>query len=223
MFEQELQMEKRASSILPLLLLVILIVGIVGVALYFLAEARQKITAAEATPVIQQSLANQAPASVRFRTGIIKAESNEDPHDPHYRLLEKAGLIKIGKPVKGDTPVSLTPQGQAFLDEIAGVKKVTKETCEEYTVPLAHRKLVNVGTITMQPPLKAVVEYTWKWEPNKAGELFDASGPMVKSFGTYDRTVLIDKHGANFYHEDPPKISILLVKRDAGWEVSTER
>lgn len=222
MFEQEIQMEKRASSIVPLLLIVALIVGIVGVSLWFLAESRKVLSTAEATPVIQQSVDNQPPASVHFRIGIIKADSNEDPHNPHYRLLAKAGYIKIGKAIKGDTPVSLTPQGQAFLNEIAGVKKVQKENGEEYTLPLAHRKLIQVGNITMQPPSNAVVEYTWKWEPNKAGDLFDAAGPMVKSFATYERTTLIDKYGANFYHQEPAKVAVLLVKGDKGWEVSKQ-
>ena len=35
MFEQELELEKRSSSIVPLLLIVTLIVAIAGVSLYF--------------------------------------------------------------------------------------------------------------------------------------------------------------------------------------------
>jgi hypothetical protein len=221
MFEQEMQMEKRQASIIPLLLIVVLIVGIVGVTLWFVAENRKVLSTAEATPIIQQSIDNQAPASVHFRVGIIAPDSSEDAHNPHYRLLEKAGYLKIGKAVKGNIPVSLTPQGQAFLDEIAGVKKVKKESGEEYTIPLAHRRLVQVGKITMQPPSKAVVEYTWKWEPTKAGDLFDAAGPMVKSFATYERTTLIDKFGADFYHQEPATVAVLLVKEDSGWAVST--
>jgi hypothetical protein len=130
--------------------------------------------------------------------------------------------LKIGKAVKGTIAVSLTPQGQAFLDEIAGVERVRKDGNDEYTVPLARRIFVQVGKITMQPPSRAVVEYTWKWEPNKAGDLFDAEGPLVRGFGTYDRTTLIEKYGANTYRQQPPNVAVLLVKGDNGWEVSTK-
>ncbi len=222
MFEQELQMEKRASSIIPLLLIVVLIVGIVGVTFYFVAENRKVLSATEATPVIQRSVENQRPASIHFQVGSISIDASEDPQKPHYRLLEKAGYLKIGKAVKGTIAVSLTPQGQAFLDEIAGVERVRKDGNDEYTVPLARRIFVQVGKITMQPPSRAVVEYTWKWEPNKAGDLFDAEGPLVKGFGTYDRTTLIEKYGANTYHQQPPNVAVLLVKGDNGWEVSTK-
>jgi hypothetical protein len=221
MFEQELQMEKRQSTIIPLLLIVVLIVGVVGVTIYFLAENRKVLTAAEATPVIQRSVENQLPASVHFQTGSISSDASEDPSRPHYRLLEKAGYIKIGKAVKGKTSVSLTPQGQAFLDELAGVEHVRKDGNDEYMIPLAHRKFIQVGKITMQPPGKAVVEYTWKWEPTKAGDLFDAEGPLVKSFGTYERTTLIEKYGANTYHEGPSTVAVVLVKGDNGWELNT--
>ena len=59
---------------------------------------------------------------------------------------------------------------------------------------------LEIGKITMLTPSKAIVEYTWKWETNQAGDLFDAAGPAVKAFNTWDRSTLIDKYGANFYH-----------------------
>jgi hypothetical protein len=222
MFEQEMQMEKRQSTIIPLLLIVVLIVGVVGVAVYFLAENRKVLTPAEATPVIQRTLDNQAPATVHFRTGTISADSSEDPSRPHYRLLEKAGYITIGKAVKGNIPVSLTPQGQAFLDGIAGVEHVRKDGNDDYIIPLAYRKFIQVGKITMQPPGNAVVEYTWKWEPTKGGDLFDAEGPMVQSFGTYERAMLIERYGANTYHAGPSTVAVLVVQGDKGWEVNTK-
>ncbi len=74
----------------------------------------------------------------------------------------------------------------------------------------------------MVNPSLARVEYTWAWDPTKAGELFDASGPMVKGFSVWDRTTLIDKHGADFYHGAPTKTAIALERSDKGWQVATE-
>ena len=223
MFEQEIQMEKRESSIVPLVLIVTLIVAIVGVALYFVAESRRVLIPAEVTPVIQQILDAQGPATVRFEVGTIQSSGSEKPREPHYRLLEKAGYLSIGKDTKSGTPVQLTTNGRSFLDEIAGVKKSkSKDGNDEYILPLGQRKLVEVGKITMETPSKAIVEYAWKWDTTKAGDLFDASGPLVKAFNTWDRQTLIDKYGANFYHEAPARVALALMKGDKGWQVSTE-
>lgn len=224
MFEQEIEMEKKTSSIVPLLLIVVLIIAVVGVALYFVAESKKVLTAAEASPVVVASLDSQPAPMLRFETGVIKASVSEKPRDPHYRLLEKQGFLKIGKEDRNyKTPVSLTPAGQAFLGEITGVKQSKdKDGNTQYIVPLAQRKLLEVGKITMFTPSKAAVEYIWKWEPTKAGDLFDASGPAVKAFNTWDRSTLIEKYGANFYHADPTRITIAMVKTDKGWQISTE-
>jgi len=223
MFEQEIEMEKKESSIVPLLLIVTLIVAVVGVALYFVAESRKVLTTAEAAPVILASIENQGPPTLRFATGSLTAGGHEDPHDPHYRLLDKAGYLKIGKPVKDKTPVALTPEGEAFLADVAGVKKSkNKDGNDEYAVPLARRKLVEIGKITMLNPNKAMVEYTWKWEPNKAGDLFDASGPAVKAFNTWERSNLIEKRGANFYHDAPTKVVVGVSRGSKGWQIANE-
>jgi hypothetical protein len=223
MFEQELEMEKKSTSIFPLLLLVALIVGIVGVSLYFVAESRTVLSTAEARPVVLALLDGQDPAAVHFKTGSIPAEASDKLREPHYRLLEKEGYLKIGKASASKTPVSLTPAGQALLAEIAGVKQSKdKDGNDEYTVPLAQRKLVAMGKITMLSPSKAAVEYTWKWEPTKAGDLFDAAGAAVRGFNTWDRTTLIDKYGANFYHAGPTKAVVALVKIDKSWQVATD-
>ena len=223
MFEQEIEMEKKESSIVPLLLMVVLIVGVVGVALYFVAESRRVLTTAQAAPVILASFESQGPPTLRFQTGDLSASANENAKEPHYRLLEKGGYIKIGKEVKEKTPVTLTPEGQALLAEIAGVKKSkTKDDNEEYVVPLAQRKLVEIGKITMITPNKAAVEYTWKWEPNKLGDLFDVQGATVQGFNTWDRGVLIDKWGADYYHADSKKAATYVVKTDKGWGVASE-
>ncbi len=219
MFEQEIELEKKSSSILPLLLMVTLIVGIAGVALYFVLWSRTTLTTAEVTPIVLAALERQGPATLHFSAGEVE---DQTPVDPRYRLLEKAGYIKMGKAEGRKTPVSLTPSGQAWLASVAGVKEKKTDDGTEYTVPLAQRKLVELGKVTMLSPLKASVDYSWKWETTKAGELLDASGPAVKAFNTWDRSTLIDKFGAAFYHEDPTRITILLGKRDNGWEITRE-
>jgi hypothetical protein len=222
MFEQEIELEKK-SSILPLLLIVALIVAVVGVSIYFVVESKKVLTTAEATPIVRAILDGQGAATLHFQTGIIKASVSERPHDPHYRLLEKAGYLKVGKESNWKTPVSLTPQGEKFLAEIAGVKKSKdKDGNDTYAVPLAQRKLVEVGKITMLSPSRATVEYSWKWETTKAGELFDAAGPMVKAFNTWDRSALIEKYGANNYHGAPTNVAVGLVKSDKGWQIVTD-
>jgi hypothetical protein len=226
MFEQELEMEKRESSIVPLLLIVALILTIVAVSGYYLIESRKVLGNEEATAIVVDSLKAQGPATVQFAAGMVKASVNEKPHDPHYRLLEKAGLIRLGKDTGqygATTPVVLTQQGQALLADLPGVSKSKeKDGSDSYTVPLAERRLVGVSKITMQSPSRAFVEFTWKWEPNKLGNLFDASGSMVKGFNTWDRATLIQKHGANFYHGDPTKVTLALMKTDKGWQIATE-
>lgn len=222
MFEQEIEMEKKESTVVPLLLILTLIVGVVGVALYFVIQSRRVVTPAEANAAVVGILDAQGPVLLRFQTGIVKGSNN--PRDPQYRLLEKAGYLKLGKD-RSDwkTPVSLTPKGEAFLGEIAGVKKSkNKDDNDEYAIPLAQRKLVEINKITMLTPSKAIVEYTWKWETNQAGELFDAAGPAVKAFNTWDRSTLIDKYGAHFYHDAPAKVTMGLMKTEKGWQLATE-
>jgi len=195
----------------------------VGVALYFVAESRKVLTTAEAAPVILASLESQGQPMLRFQTGTIKSSVGDNPRGPQYRLLEKAGYLKVGKDVNWKTPVSLTRQGEAFLADLEGVKKSrNKDGNDEFVVPLAQRRLVEIGKITMRTPSSATVEYTWKWDTNKAGDLFDAAGPAVKAFNAWDRSSLIDKHGANFYHEAPTKVVVALAKSDKGWMIATE-
>ena len=222
MFEQEIEMEKKTSSIVPLLLILSLIVAVVGVSIYFVIQSRKVLTTAEANSIVVGILDGQGPITLHFQTGIVKAVDR--PRDPHYRLLEKAGYLKIGKDTSDrKTPVALSPKGEAFLAELAGVKKSkNKDGNDEYAVPLAQRKVVEIGKVTMLTPSRANVEYTWKWETSKAGDMFDAAGPTVKAFNTWDRSTLIDKYGAHFYHAAPTKVAVALLKTDKGWQIATE-
>ena len=226
MFEQELEMEKRQSSVVPLLLIVTLILVIVGVAGYYVLESRKVLSRQEASEVAAEVLKAQRPATLRFHTGVIKSSVDDKPHDPHYRLLEKAGLVRIGKDTgeyKTITPVELTAEGKHLLDEIPGVTKgKEKDGTTVYSVPLAERQLVAVTAVNMINPTRATIDITWKWEPNRLGNLFDASGSMVKAFNTWDRSILIQKYSADFYHGDATKVTLALTRGDNGWQVASE-
>jgi hypothetical protein len=227
MFEQEIEMEKRESSVVPLLMIVTLILAIVGVAGYFVLQSRRVLTNTEATGIAAAALKAQGPATVRFHTGMVKGSVDDKPHDPNYRLLEKAGVIRLGKdtgPYRTITPVVLTQDGQRLLADIPDVVNTKeKDGNTLYVVPIAERKLVAVTGVKMINPERALVNFTWKWEPNKLGNLFDASGSMVKSFNTWDRATLIQKYGANFYHGDSTAVTLTLVKDEAkGWQTAVD-
>ena len=223
MFEQELELEKRNSSVVPLLLIVVMILSIVGLAVYYLLQSRQVVSEKEARDVITASLQSMGPVTIHFETGLVKASVEEKPHDPNYRLFDKAGLINIGKDQGWKTPVTLTSKGRDFFKAIPGVtRSKDKDGSDIYLVPIAERKLASINKIVMTGTGRASVEYTWKWETNQVGDLLDASGPLVKGFNTWDRATLISKYGANFYHGEPTHVVVALMKGDRGWHIALE-
>jgi len=184
------------------------------------------LTLQEATQIAGSALKNQGPATLRFHTGLVKSSVDDNPQGVHYRLLEKAGLVKLGKPqgMYGTTiPVVLTPAGQEVLKGIDGVTHaIEKDGTELFVVPVAERRLLTVSNIKMLSPTRATVTMTWNWTTNPLGELLDASGPMVKSFNTWDRATLIQKYGADFYHAAPTEVTLVLARADSGWQIATE-
>jgi len=221
MFEAEVAMEKRSFG--PLFLVLALLGTIVGLVTYLFMQSRQHLAPAEATQVVSALLKAQGPASVQFHGGMVVASVNERPGDPHYRLLEKAGLLKIGKQQGRATPIMVSAVALHEFQAIPDFRQwKDKDGTDVYFVPLAERRLQEISKITMKSPTVAVVNYTWKWEPNKIGEMFDASSSTVKSFNTWDRATLIQKYGANFYHVEPSKETITLVRGDKGWQIATE-
>jgi len=226
MFEQELELEKKNSSVLPLLLLVALIVGIVGFAGYYVVQMRKVLPLDEATKIVAKVLQDQGPAKLSFYTGQVNGSIEDNAKDPQYRLLEKAGVIKLGKPTGAYgtiIPVELTPKGEDMLKQIAGVtQKKTDDGTLRYVVPLATRKLLSVSDVKMINPNRATVNVTWTWETNAMGELLEASGPLVQSFSTWERAALIEKHGAAFYHGPPTKVVVALSKADNTWQIASE-
>ena len=221
MFEAEVELERR-SSFLPLLLMMCLLAGIMGLAIYVLLQVRSKtpLTAQEANGVVTATLQGPGPAVTHFRTGLVKPNADEKPEDPNYRLLEKAGIIKSTKAPHGAVLVSLTPAGERLLAGLPGFKKEKKtDGSFSYQVPLAERQFIGIAGVNTIGVNTATVDYNWKWVPNQLGEVFDAGGALVKSFNTWDRQTLINKYEADFYNNGPAKSTIALVRSDSGWKV----
>jgi hypothetical protein len=105
-------MEEREASAIPLLLIVVLILAIVGVAGYYLWQNHQVLTPQQAATVIS-AVEAQSPAIIQVHVGKVTPSVAVKPHDPNYRLLEKAGLLKLGKDQGRFTPVTLTTLGAA--------------------------------------------------------------------------------------------------------------
>ena len=222
MFEAEVEMERR-SSVLPLLLMMCLLAAIVGLAAYVLLQVRAKtpLSAQEASGIVTASLQGPSRAIVHFRTGLVKSSAEENPEDPNYRLLEKAGIVKLAKAPHGAVQVSLTPAGEQLLTGLPGFKK-TKEADGTvlYQTPLGQRQFVSIAGVNMIGANSATVDYNWKWVPNRLGDVFDAGGPLVKGFNTWERQTLITKYEADFYNGGTTRSTIALVRNGRDWKVA---
>ena len=219
MFEAEVEMEKR-SSFLPLILMVCLLILIVGTVAYVVLEVRSRtpLKAEQATPIVAAALQKLGPPTIHFSVGLVPVE---DANEPNYKLLQKAGIVKLAKPAKDKVMVSLTPDGETLLNSISGFKKSEPQdgtfTCQ---APVAQRQLLGVTGVQTNGD-QATVTYNWKWLPNALGDTFDAGGPLVKSFGMWERQTLINKYQADFYHGDPTTSTLTLVRQDKGWKLPT--
>lgn len=222
MFEEEIKMQRESSYFVPLVLVIVLIAAIVSTIGYFVVPSKS-LSQAQAAGLISNYLEGQGPATVHFHAGLLEPSVNEKIRDPHYRLLEKAGILKLG-PNKGEKiMVALTPEGERRLAAIPGVVKTkNSDGTDAYTVPLAEHQLVAVSKVTMTERDVAVAQFTWKWMPNELGNAFDAAGPLVKSFNTWDRSVLIQKYGVAFYHVEPAQAALTFVRVDKSWRLAPE-
>ena len=221
MFEAEVEMEKR-SSFLPLLLMLCLVAGIVGLATYVILQVRGRtpLSAQEASGIVAAALQGPGPAIIHFRTGLVK--NDEKLPDPNYRLLEKAGIVKLAKAPPGSVLVSLTPEGERVMTGIPGCKKAKEaDGTFLYQAPLAQRQFLSIAGVNMNGADSAIVEYNWKWVPNQLGDVFDAGGPLVKSFNLWERQTLINKYEVDFYHGDSTKSTLALVRNGQGWKIPT--
>ncbi len=221
MFEQELELEKKSSSWGPLILVVCFVGLIVGVVGYYVFEMQKGISQAQATTIVENHMKSKIP-TVTFRSGKVEADGSEQPKDPHYKVLEKAGLVKV-KDVNWNTNVvNVTEGGEKMFSSVAGFqKKDNVDKTVSYIVPLATKKLIKIDSVNMVNPTTAKIEYEWQWVPNQVGSLFDLSGDNLKSFSTWDRQKLIDKYGADFYNSAVKKETLDLVKGDKGWQLNT--
>jgi len=223
LFAAEIEMEKKSSNFVPLVFILGLVIVVGGAIFYFVKGARDVLTVPVATTAMNQVLQAQTPSTVRFSTGTVVSNMNEKPMDPHYKLLAKAGIITTKPKGYNSLIVALNPAGEKLLGEIQGVQKSTNpDKTVTYVVPLAERKLVAVNNVTMIKPHLAKVEYTWRWEPNRLGKEFDASGDLVKSFASWERATLIKSYGADFFTGPPTKSSLVLMEgNDGNWKPYT--
>ncbi len=152
MFEDEVAMEKR-SSIFPLLLMLCLAAVVAGGVAWVVLEvkARAVLTVEQAGPYVAAALQGPGSAVTHITTGLVPPSYEfGKAGDPDYRLLAKAGIVKLGKAGKdGGMQVSITPEGEKMLAGIAGVKKLEKDGAVSYQVPLAERQLVGIAGVTM--------------------------------------------------------------------------
>lgn len=222
MFEEEVKLQKESSYFIPLALVIVLIAVIVGTVVYAVKPGRS-LSQDQAAALVSGFLKGEGPATVHFHVGVLEPSVDEKIRDPHYRLLEKAGILKLGT-AKGDAiRVTLTPDGQRRLASIPGVVKTkNSDGTDAYTVPLAERQLAAVSKITISNRDVAYVQFTWQWAPNDLGNVFDAAGPTVKSFNTWDRSTLIQKYGVAFYHVEPAQATLTFVRADKGWKLSAD-
>jgi hypothetical protein len=218
MFESEVEMERR-SSFLPLVLMLCLVALIVGTVAYvvFQVRSRTPLNAAQATPIVAAAVQELGPAVLQFQTGVVKCTADETKPDLNYRLLEKAGIVKLGKPAKGSVKVTLTPEGERLLNGQAG--STDKDGNVSYMAPLAKRQLLGVAGVEMTGDDQASVTYNWKWVPDALGDSFDAAGPLVKSFNMWERQTLINKYQVDFYHGDATTSTLTLVRQNREWKL----
>ncbi|HVP42535.1 MAG TPA: hypothetical protein VMS96_03845 [Terriglobales bacterium] len=226
MFEDEIKMEEKSSNVMPLLMALGLIVAIVGGIGYFILESKRTLTQKEATQVVSDLLKVQGPAKVHFHAGgRVEPSMDEKPFDPHYRLLEKVGVVTLGKPTYKGLEVKITPEGLEELKQCGATADKNADGTDAYTVPLAKRKLVEVSKVEITRPGMAKVEYTWNWEPTRLGQDFDANSKAMASLSVWDRTLLIQKYGADFYKDSEPKKVAITLSWDSktnSWKPFTE-
>jgi hypothetical protein len=225
MFEEEIKLEKESKSFSftsPLLYIFLVIVLVMAGAAYWLFSQKRDLTPDQAKVVMQEILKSKGPSFVRFRVGTVKASIDEKPRDPHYKLLEKAGFVKLANAKDGAVQVTLTPLGEGTFSRIQGFdKSKNADGTESFMVPLATRDLVSIDKVVTTGPNSARVDFTWKWIPNKVGEIFDATSPQVQTFNTWDRATLIKSYGVDFYKQET-KAAVNLVRTPKGWTMAVE-
>jgi hypothetical protein len=224
LFAAEIEMEKKSSNLGPLIMVLALVAVVGGTIFYFFKTAREVLSQPVANTSISEILKAQGGGRIHFSVGTVVSSVNEKPMDPHYKLLDKAGIITVKPRSWNSIIATMTPAGEKILGEIPGVEKgKNPDGTVTYSVPLAERKVVQIDKITMIKPHLARVDYTWKWVPNRLGRQFDASSDLVHTFSTWDRGTLIKDYGVDFYSAAPTKASAVLIEtKDGTWKPYVE-
>jgi hypothetical protein len=224
LFAAEVEMEKKSSSLGPLIMVLALVAVVGGTIFYFVKTARAVLSVPVATTSVNDILQAQGGGKIVFSVGTLVSSVNEKPNDPHYKLLAKAGILNVNQKSYNTIVASLTPAGEKVLSEIPDVEKgKNADGNVNYSVPLAERKIVAIDKVTMIKPHLARVDYTWQWVPNRLGKTFDASSDLVHNFNTWDRGTLIKTYGVDFYGAAPTKASVVLLEAKEGvWKPYVE-
>ncbi len=225
MFEEELEFDKKeGGGFGPVLIIVLMVCIVVGGVGYMVWQGMQTLKPDEATKALTAALEQRGPAAVRFQTGHLTYTNAVDSiMDPQYKLLQKLGIVTLKSEKDGSLQVALTPEGEKRISAFPELKKKDdKDGTVLYSVPLAKRVLVKVGKIKRLSASTAEVQYSWKWQPNDLGKDFDASSPAVQTFSTYERSMLIQKYGVDFYSAQPQEVTVKMVKLYNGWQFATD-
>ncbi len=224
LFADEVEMERKSSNFGALIMVFALVLVVGGTLFYFFKTSREVLSVPVATNSVNQILQSQGGGTISFSVGTIISSVNEKPMDPHYKLLEKAGILTVKPRTWNSIFATMTPAGEKVLGEIKGVDKgKNSDGNTAYVVPLAERKIVQIDKVTMIKPHLARVDYTWRWEPNRLGKEFDATSDLVHSFNTWDRGTLIKTYGVDFYSAAPTKAGVVLVEtKDGTWKPYVE-
>ena len=224
LFAAEIEMEKKSSSLGPLIMVLALVAVVGGTIFYFFKTAREVLSVPAATTSVNEVLKSQGGGKINFSVGTIVSSVNEKPNDPQYKLLAKAGILAVNRKSYNTIIATITPTGEKVLAEINGVEKgKNADGNVTYSVPLAVRQIVQIDKVTMIKPHLARVDYTWKWVPNRLGKMFDASGDLVHEFNTWDRGTLIKDYGVDFYNAAPTKAGVVLMEtKDGTWKPYVE-
>lgn len=214
MFEDEIKMEEKSSNFAPLLMVLGLVLAVGGVLSYFILESKRSLSETEAVQAANALLNARGPEKVHFTVGFVKASVGEKPFDPHYKLLAKIGVVKLGKPTYKGLQVDLTPAGRELLQASGATDEKNSDGTTSYTVPLAYRKVLRVTRIDLLNPRQANVEYEWNWEPTKLGLSFDVDSPAMKSMNVWDSGLLIQKYGADSYKDSKVKSNAMALVWD---------
>lgn len=143
LFAAEVAMESKSSNFAALIMIFALVFVLGGTIFYFFKTSREGLTTPVATNSINEILKAQGGSKINFSVGTIVSSVNEKAMDPHYKLLEKAGILTVKPRSWNSIYANLTPAREKVLSGIQGVDKGNNSDGNtSYVVSLAERKIV---------------------------------------------------------------------------------